>query len=263
MGEYENYKGEVIAQTPKAGTEIGSQTKIVLDIGFQSAVDYMPYQFFYGLGGSATSRTDDWDLQSRKLMAPFDAAVMRYTSIAQRDALTFSLSFVEEQHLHRFLRLFDFEAKRYVDSFSELVFYFTLLPFYHHWAGNARLVQEALSHLVGYNCRIIENVEGLYDIPKEIQSSLGSSNGRLGQTSVIGRSFTECDSAYYVIVRDVVPEDISRFVPGGHMREKLEMALDFCMPGNLVSKIKILGKQETMKIGKQADVAYLGYSSYV
>ncbi|MFH1893237.1 MAG: type VI secretion system baseplate subunit TssG [Candidatus Zixiibacteriota bacterium] len=262
VGEYENYKGEVIEQNPSAGTPVGPGSKIVLMIGYNSAVDYMPYQFFYGLSGS-TARTDDWDMQSRKLMAPFDASVIRYTSIAKRDALTFSLSFVEEEHLHRFLKLFDFDSDRHSGSFSELMFWFTLLPMYHHWAGNAELVEKVLTHLAGYECQIIENVSSTFEIAREICFSLGSAESRLAVNSLVGRSFSECDSAYDVIIRDVKTEDIGEFVPGGRIREKVERALDLCMPSNLVSQITVMGEQKRMQIGRKADCGYLGYSSYV
>lgn len=262
VGEYENYKGEVIEQTPSAGTAVGPESKIVLMIGYNSAVDYMPYQFFYGLSGS-TARTDDWDMQSRRLMAPFDASVIRYTSVAQRDALTFSLSFVEEEHLHRFLKLFDFDSAGSSDSFAELMFWFTLLPLYHHWAGNAELVEKVLTHLAGYECRIIENVSATFEIAPRIRFSLGSSESKLAEHTLVGRSFSECDSAYCVVIRNVKTKDIGDFVPGGRKREKLERGLEMCMPSNLVSHIRILGEQKGMQIGREADCGYLGYSSYV
>jgi len=53
-GKYENYRGEVHYQEPAAGSVITDNTKIILRIGSTSAVDFMPYQFFYGMGGNVS-----------------------------------------------------------------------------------------------------------------------------------------------------------------------------------------------------------------
>ena len=50
-GEYENYRGEIRSQDPAPGTAIPPGTVITLHVGCFSAVDFMPYQFFYGLQG--------------------------------------------------------------------------------------------------------------------------------------------------------------------------------------------------------------------
>ena len=44
VGCYENYKGEILGQKPKAGTELTQSTKIFLKVGKWSAVDIIPYQ---------------------------------------------------------------------------------------------------------------------------------------------------------------------------------------------------------------------------
>ena len=58
VGEYQNYRGEILRQEPEAGEDVRHDTRIVLDVGFYSAVDQMPYQFFSGLSG-ITETTGD------------------------------------------------------------------------------------------------------------------------------------------------------------------------------------------------------------
>ncbi len=60
IGEFENYKGEVLEQEPAPGRVITAETTVRLKVGYPSAVDFMPYQFFYGLTGSG-ARSSDWE----------------------------------------------------------------------------------------------------------------------------------------------------------------------------------------------------------
>ena len=41
VGEYENYRGEIQTQSPKPGAAITDDTRIVLKVGYPSAVDYL------------------------------------------------------------------------------------------------------------------------------------------------------------------------------------------------------------------------------
>ena len=146
---------------------------------------------------------------------------------------------------------------------DELQFWASLFPMFHHWAGNADFVARVLTELFGYECEIVENVKTEYEIPKEIRYSLSSKSGRLGIDTVIGRSFSECDTACELILSNVKFEDIPNFLPGGSKRKKLEDIIGFCMPSNIECRIKIIGEKQGMKIGTEARVAYLGHSSYV
>jgi len=86
VGEYENYRGEVRSQHPEPGTELQMDTRISLEVGCLSAVDQMPYQFFYGLG-SAAGAGRAWEAAARRLMAPFDAALVRSQGLARYHTL--------------------------------------------------------------------------------------------------------------------------------------------------------------------------------
>ena len=60
VGEYQNYRGEILRQEPEAGEDVRYDTRIKLEVGFYSAVDQMPYQFFYGMHG-ITESTGEWE----------------------------------------------------------------------------------------------------------------------------------------------------------------------------------------------------------
>ena len=261
IGTNENYKGELIGQEPAAGTQITPSTEIKLRIGYSSAVDYMPYQFFYGLDHSQT-RSDDWELRARTLMAPFDAAVIRSTSKAAREILTFSLAVIDKEYLKLFLSLYDFHQREGADI-EELLRWFALLPRFHHWSGNADAVQLLINQILDCECEIIENVRTAYTIPDKIRTRLGTHNNRLGMNTISGREFSECDTGYEIAIRNVPDDEIRHYLPGGSKREKLESIIEFCMPGDMQAKVTITGTKIGTKIGRVEERSYLGYSTYV
>ncbi|MCK4655383.1 MAG: type VI secretion system baseplate subunit TssG [candidate division Zixibacteria bacterium] len=262
VGEYENYKGEVIEQEPSPGTQIDKNTKIVLKVGFASAVDCMPYQFFYGLG-TKPPRSGDWETHSRWLMAPFDSSVVRAEARTMLLSLIFNFGFVEKEHIRRFLDLYDFDIGKETEDLRELLFWSSLLPAFNFWAGNPDSVASIVTSLFGYECRIVENVRGEYDIPERIRYRLGMREERLGVGSVVGRSFSQCDSAYDVMLTGVENGDLRDFLPGGTKRRKLERVLEYCMPSDLECRIRIFGEKRSSRIGASGAECHLGYSSYV
>ena len=76
-GVYRNYRGEVRSQQPEPGSVLSDKSIITLEIGSNSAVDFMPYQFFYGLQGLRDS-DNSWEDNARSLLAPFDSESVRY-----------------------------------------------------------------------------------------------------------------------------------------------------------------------------------------
>ena len=69
IGEHRNYRGEVHEQSPSAGTELRMDTRVRLHVGFPSAVDLLPHQFFIGF----ETRADvghEWEERARRMMAP-------------------------------------------------------------------------------------------------------------------------------------------------------------------------------------------------
>jgi hypothetical protein len=262
VGRYENYKGEVIGQKPVAGTAIDADTKIWLKIGYSSAVDYMPYQFFYGLG-TRVSAGSEWELRARTLMAPFDSSVIRSEARSRLVSLVFGLGLVDREHIERFLSLYDFDLGEETEDVSELLFWSSLLPSFNHWSGNPDYVARVITSIFGYECRIVENVRSTYDIPEQLRYRLGSESGRLGSDTLIGKSFSECDTTYEVVLLDVRRADLPGFLPGRSMMRKLEKVIGFCMPGNLECRVRIVGERHETRIGREEASCYLGHSSYV
>jgi hypothetical protein len=259
VGEHENYKGEILAQHPPPGTPLKKDTPITLKVGRRSAVDSMPYQFFYGLHG-ITSSTGEWEDRARALMAPFDAAVVRYEAVAEYEDLKNSFGLIEYRHLARFLSLFDFVLEDSADI-DYAVAWASLYPSFHHWAGNPQLVAKALELLFGYRFEIVENIRMEHHIPVSCRYQLGSEKDRLGEGMILGRKFTDYDSAYEVVVLDVAPEETAAFLPGGSKRKKLEKALAICMPSHLEYRIRVRTKHRRVPVGKQRKICYLGYST--
>lgn len=262
VGEYENYRGEIQKQSPEPGAVITDDTRIMLKVGYPSAVDYVPYQMFYGLGG-VTSRTGEWEDKSRAFMAPFDAAVIRHHAAAMYQSLKFSFGAVDLAHLLRYLKLLDFTPWEESPKTEEMLFWVSIMPTFHFWAGNPSYVEKVLRRFFGYDFRIIENVESEYSIADGIRSRLGSSSSALGEQFVVGRSFTERESSYEVQVLGVAPNDVSDLLPGRPKRRKLQWLLSICMPNNLDCRITIKVDKGGLILGKKNGKGYLGYSTFV
>jgi len=262
VGEYENYKGEVLHQTPPPGTPLDTSTRIVLKVGFRSAVDYMPYQIFYGIAG-VTARATEWENKARAFMAPFDASLIRHEAIARHQLLKFSFGLADFVYLEEYLKLFNFSLPPDSRNLNEALLWSVLLPSFHFWAGNPTLTEKILHYLFGYDFRIVEWAEAVYDIPEHLQTRLGTKSTFLGKDFVLGSTFREFDSSYEIRISGVRAEEVSGLLPGKPLRRKLEWALSICMPNNLDHKIKILVDSGEFSIGTAKTKRYLGYSTYI
>jgi hypothetical protein len=262
IGTYENYKGEIQKQSPAPGEPLDDDTPIVLEIGYLSAVDYLPYQMFYGILG-VTSRTSEWEDKARAFMAPFDTAVLRHDAISRHLLLKFTFGLTDFGHLAGYLKLFNFDLWEASRNISEALLWSVLLPSFHFWAGNPYLVEKVLHHLFGYEFRILEGTESVHDIPDHLHSRLGVRSARLGKEIVLGRSFKESDSSYEVRISQVKAEDMEYLLPGKPIRRKLEWALGICMPNNLDHHVRIKIDTRNFVIGNQKNRRFLGYSTYI
>jgi hypothetical protein len=262
VGEFENYCGEIREQSPAPGTVLDENTQISLKVGFPSPVDYMPYQFFYGLEGGR-DRSGEWEDRARELFAPYDAAVIRHHAIAKFEILKFNHSFLDLEHILNFLRLFDYAFESEDEQLEELLAWMALLPNFHFWAGNPTFVERALERIFGYKFAIVENVKSEYEIPPSLRYQLGSPACRLGRETIIGKSFLESDSCYTLVVSGIPGEKVKDFLPGMKLRKKLEKMLEVCMPNNLDYKLEFRVEEKKLFLGKEKGRGYLGYSTYV
>ncbi|MEW6411701.1 MAG: type VI secretion system baseplate subunit TssG [Candidatus Zixiibacteriota bacterium] len=262
IGEHENYRGEIRYQEPQPGTRLDSRTRITLKIGFPSAVDHMPYQFFYGLGGVRSS-TGKWEDDARCLMSPFDAAVIRHRAAAKFRDLKSGLGLVDSKQVSDFLSVFEYAVEAESTELREALIWAAVLPTFNQWGANAEGVCRVLERLFGYKFEIRENVESQHEIPSSCRYRLGSPKDRLGEGVILGKTFTDYDSAYEVLVKDVPVESVSDFLPGGRIRKRIERALEICMPGNLEYSIRVRAIGPMVAIGKGSKRNYLGYTSYI
>ncbi|MCB2229529.1 type VI secretion system baseplate subunit TssG [bacterium] len=262
VGHYENYRGEVHQQEPKPGTPLTPQTRVTLHVGADSAVDTLPYQFFYGISG-ATNRSSQWDEESRRLLAPFDAAVERMEGRSEFLAMQYRQDFIDRSHISRFFDLFGFASKEAASALDDRLMWTALLPTFHFWAGNPVFVEKAVSLFFNYPCHITENIPARFEIPEELHYHLGNPELRLGQETTIGDSFVECDSCYLVTLSNVAPNDVPDFLPEKPLRKRLEAILKVCMPGDLDYRLRILTRRSGFRLGAEPKAGYLGYTSHV
>jgi len=261
VGRYENYKGEIRAQKPSPGTVLTPKDKIVLEVGCSSAIDLMPYQFFYGLAG-ITDRASDWEDNARHLMAPFDAAYVRYMGISSYEIMKYNFNFIDNNYLFKYLELYDFSGIDISDP-SMAIRWLAIMPTFHIWAGNAERVSKILTFLFGFDFNINESLPACQNIPKELRYTLGSNKCRLGYEAIVGRSFTECETAYEVVISGIALDKVVELLPGKPMRRKIEAVLDYCMPGNLDYKFKIRAARDNFGQEPTEIKRYLGYNSFI
>ena len=262
VGLFESYKGGIVYQEPDPGKPVGPDTQITLHVNCLSAVDHTAYQFFYGLEGGR-DRGDEWETNAREFMAPFDSAMIRFQALARHEAHKFNLGMVDRNFLFRFLELFDFRPTGAAPDMRELLFWVSVLPSAHRWAGNAHGVAAVLTHLLGCPVEITESMPNRFELPEDCRSPLGSTNAGLGRDLVLGRAFTEQDSTYEVVVEGVPPERLPAFLPGKPDREKLEWLLSVCMPSHLEYRIRVVTSTRRHRIGRAERAFHLGYGSYV
>jgi hypothetical protein len=261
-GESENYRGEIRHQEPQPGETVDPNTRVVLRVGCYGGFDHLPYQFFYGLESHGLTRSSEWEERGRRVMAPFDAASVRSMGRSQYEELRFNQGFADRKHLARFLKLFGLDWDITWNEIQTALLWLAMLPSFNEWAGNARQVERTLEALFGYPFVISESRPRTYTIPEDLRYYLGNESGRLGRETVLGGSFTECDSCCEIVVKAVRGEDIRLFLPGQELRRRLEQVLDLCLPSHLERVIRIEPATRTAALGNGPDASYLGYNAF-
>ncbi len=255
VGRYENFKGEIREQEPRAGEPINPRTHVTLKVGFSSAVDFMPYQFLYS--------GENWEERAREFMAPFDAAVIRQTAQSRLLALRYNLGLIDLNHLTKVLQLFQFSLEDTSTKFSEALLWTSIFPHFHFWSGNPEWLVRILEYFFPWQFSLHENVRSEYQIPTPLRYQLGSRARRLGREMIIGRSFSECDSSYELVLRGVKTEQIVDLFPGAPMRTRIDWVVKTCMPGFLEYRLRIDAPAGRMKLGRSVRQAYLGYAASI
>ena len=262
VGTNRNYRGEVISQTPPAGERLRSTTVIRLEIGCDSPVDYMPYQFFRGLLGSEIDGRG-WEPRARALMAPFDATMIRYQALALSEELHFGLGQARPEQLRRRLGLFGLEFPPEMVDERSLRIWAGLMPSFNSWAGNSASVAQVLSMLFGFHFHITENTPGRVDIPPRLQTRIGQRQHRLGRECVLGESFEECDSHFEVEIFGVPARLAHEFLPGQTRRKQIDWVLNRCMPGHFDYRLIPVVSHGRLRLSDEHRHNRLGYASYL
>ncbi len=261
VGWYRNYAGEVHRQEPGPGSELHPGTKIRLEVGYTSAVDQLPHQFFVGLDHRPTAG-GKWEDAARRLMAPFDAQVVRHEAWTLYRSLKVSFGYLDREQLTRFLETFDVELPDMELTDREMLLLAMLMPGIHQWGGNAHAVESALELFFGFRVDIEENIPRRFAIPRNLQYRLGQSRTQLGRDSLVGGSFTELESSYRLTLRDVPDSRVRELLPGRPLRRKVDWFLKMVTPGNLVGIVQVMPRQPKMPLG-DSNRSYLGHGSYL
>lgn len=263
-GEYENYRGEIRDQSPVPGEELTTTTRVALEVGYPSAVDQMPYQFFYGLDYKADGGRE-WERRSREWMAPFDAASIRYHGLVEYHVLRLSLGYFDREQVERQLEVFGLPKPPGDLTERELMLMVRLLPTYNEWAGNASELERVIGAFFGFTCRVVENIPRRYATPERHQYRLGRRSGGLGRRTLLGDSFVEAESACLVVLSELTPEVVQQLLPGKPLRGKLEWFLRLAMPGNVEYEIRLRPAKNGIVLGSKKDTelrpTYLGLAS--
>lgn len=261
-GVFENYKGEIIAHSPPAGTEADSSTMIVLEVGCPSMVDLLPPSLFF----DPRKKYRDFDrmeLRSRKLFSCFDSAIGKIIAILEYILLVYDSVFLERSFSKEFLGAFGFPEEGW--NSEELFLWTVLLPCFHQWAGTKKGTEEVLSRLLGTKIRIEENKRGDNSLPRKIQSFLGEDSCKLGQNLTLGNSFSECESSFKVVIGPISAYQVHDFLPHGFKKKKLDRILNHCVPGQLrwSTALKLKRKEKDFSLGENTLNCVLGYSTYL
>lgn len=261
VGEHQNYRGEVHEQSPAPGTELRPDTKVRLHIGYPSAADMLPHQFFVGLEPRPNAG-HEWEDRARRLMAPFDAAVIRHDAWALYRVLKVSFGYIDRRQINQFLQIFAIPTPEVDLTERELLALSMVLPALHDWGGNAEAVSTMLELFFGYPVEITESVPKKYDIPPRLRYRLAAKESRLGIDTLLGKSFVECESAYRVTISNIEPDAIVQFLPGRSIRKKIDWLLRIIAPNNLVYELQLLPGRRRLALGNESE-SYLGYATFI
>jgi hypothetical protein len=260
-GRDENYKGEIRSQDPAAGEPVDEDTEIILEVGYPSAVDYMPYQLFRGLE-AGLSGSSMWEERARYLMAPFDGAVLRWSFGAFFEQLTYCGSLVDPDHLRRLLSLFRMEMPS-LDDPQRAVFWVGVAPHFSLWSGSPFHMPRVLARFFGVSFSVRENVPRTQTIRRELRTMLGKSLSVLGESLSPGSEITENDSSYELLIHLDDPCRATDWLPGGAKRSELREIIRHSMPEHLHCCVKVKAARRPCVIGGTPGSSYLGIASFV
>jgi predicted component of type VI protein secretion system len=193
-------------------------------------------------------------------MAPFDAAVMHAEAIAVLVPLAYNFSILSEHHLTRYLQLFDQSAVGESDL-NALRVWAESMPGFYHWGGNPRFVERFLQALFGFRFTIQENVESRHETPEALRWKLGKNQNMLGHESVLGKSFSECDTALEVTVHDVPPNQVADLLPNHTLRRKVDEVLSICLPAGMSCRVRVASLPTAGRLAGANRLNRLGYTA--
>jgi hypothetical protein len=168
--------GTIVAQEPPSGSELTSQTRVVLDVAGTSALQSLPF---------ALREDSDEEMRADAIFALFDNPLLKLRYAVREGGGYLELRPSDPATAQRWIEgIFRVSPtpwpKRRWYAIARL------LPVLHRIAGRAEAVPLALRLVFGLPVARVRIVSGLVPIPAQYQTRLAVANGRLGADATIG-----------------------------------------------------------------------------
>ncbi len=168
--------GTVVAQQPPPGTEIGPQTRVVLDVAGIGALDSLPFPL---------REDSDGDMAADAFFALFDNPLGKLGHEVRLGGGFLELRADDPSTALRWIEgIFRLSTRPWAKRRWYAVA--RLLPTLHRVAGRADALPLALGLVFGLPVADVRLVAGLVPLPDDRRTRLGVANGRLGFDAVAG-----------------------------------------------------------------------------
>jgi hypothetical protein len=168
--------GTVVAQEPAPGTELGSQTRIVLSIAGSGALESLPF---------ALREESDEEMRADAIFALFDNPILKLRHTVRSGG---GFLAVRPDQPATSLRWIEGIFRLSPEPWPKRRWYALarLLPVLHRIAGRAEAIPLALRLVFGLPVANVRIVSGLVPVPASARTRLATANGRLGVDATIG-----------------------------------------------------------------------------
>lgn len=247
--------GTVVAQEPPAGTELGTQTRVVLSIAGSGALESLPF---------ALREDSDEDMRADAIFALFDNPILKLRHAVRSgggflelrpDQPSTSLRWIEE--------IFRISSRAWPKRRWYAVA--RLLPVLHRIAGTEEAVPLALRLVFGLPVANVRIVSGLVPIPPSALTRLAVAGGRLGIDATIGMGLRAITAVEVEI--GIVTLDVHREHNDPLERAQREAIYSLVLPAHLHGAVRerwLVGSpDEPPRLRDNWQPAALGLNSYL
>ena len=247
--------GTVVAQEPAAGTELGSQTRVVLEVAGTGSLESLPF---------ALREDSDAEMRADAIFALFDNPLLKLRFAVRQGGGFLELRPDEPATSLRWIEgIFRISPNPWPKRRWYAVA--RLLPVLHRVAGRAEGIPLALRLVFGLPVVGVRIVSGLVSIPVENRTRLGEANGRLSTDATIGvglRATTAIEVEIGPVSLDVHREHL-----GAGERAQREAVYKLVLPAHLHGAVRerwtVGSPAEPPRLRDEWQPAALGLNSYL